>query len=153
MTAERTERRGYQTDEQAKSMSHGLGWRLGGVPSGKVAIDRHARQTIDEGSRGKHNMIQIQSFDKLAPFACLGQQFNHPLPDCGVLGAQTIGCLEINEGAGVDNLEMRGVGEGPLQIALPNRFQYGDRFIRIGVRLRSSDSLRQSSHGLFGNGS
>ena len=108
---------GYLADKQAKCMPHGFGWRLGGVPSGEMTIYRHARQTIDEGPRGKHNMIQIETFDKLAPFACLGEQLNHLLPDCGVLGAQAVGGLEINEGAGVDNLEMRRVVERPLQIA------------------------------------
>ena len=87
-----------------------------------MIVDCHARQSINKGPGSKHNMIQIQTFDELAPFARLGQQFKHPLPDCFVLRAQAIGGLEINQGAGVDDLKMRGVGERPLQIAAADRF-------------------------------
>ena len=70
-----------------------------------MTIDRHARQAIDERAGGKHKMVEIQTFDKLAPFTRQGQQLNHPMPDCGVLGAQAIRCLKIDEGAGADDLE------------------------------------------------
>lgn len=118
----RYRRRGYLAHKQAKSMSHGLRRGLGGVPSRKMTIDRHARQAIDECASGKHNMVEIQTVDKLTPLARLGQKLKHPLPDCGVLRPQAIRCLKIDQGARVDDLEMRRVGEGPAQIALTDRF-------------------------------
>ncbi len=103
------------------------------MPTRKMPIDCHACKTINEGPRRKHYMIQIKTFDKLAPFARLGKQINHPLPDCSVLGPQAFGCLEINKRAGVDDLEMRRVIECPLQISTTHLFQRGNRLIRIGV--------------------
>ena len=131
-------------------MLHCERWWLGGVPAGEMAIDSHARQAINESPGGKYDIIQIHTFDKLVSRACLSQQFKHSLPNCCVLRAQAIGCLEIDERTGIDNFEMRGVGERPLQIATADRFQNGDRSIVISFGLCRSDSLRLSSHGLFG---
>jgi hypothetical protein len=44
-----------------------------------MSIDRHARQAIDERAGDKHNMIEIQTVDKLAPLSSPGQKFNDPL--------------------------------------------------------------------------
>ena len=123
-------------------MSHGLRRGLRGVPPREMTIDCHARKAIDEGAGGKHNMTEVQTFDKLAPFVRLGQQLKHFLPDCGVLGAQAIGCLKIDEGAGIDDLEMRGVGERPLQPQAGAVIELGsDPEKTIGVVVKSNFTL------------
>jgi hypothetical protein len=128
-------------------MSHGLWWRLGGVPPGEMSVDRHARQPKDEGTGGKHNVINIQTFDKLPPFPRLDQQFKHPVADGVALGEQTLGRLEINKGAGVHDFEMGGIGERPLQIAPTDRFKHGKWVIGIDSRLGFGDGLRQPAGG------
>jgi hypothetical protein len=81
----------------------------------------------------------------------LGQQVDH-LPANGlILIAKTIRRIEIDQRSRTDDLEMRGIGNRPLQIALSDCFERHNWIQAVDFRLCLGNGLCQPVHGLFGD--
>jgi hypothetical protein len=104
-----------------------------------MTIDGRTRQAIDIGTGGQNEMIQVSAWGKPALVLGLGQQSNHRLTNGPVLVAQTGGGIEVDQGAGADDLEMRGIGQRPFEIALPDRFERRCGISAIDFRYGSGD--------------
>ena len=90
-----------------------------------MTINHHSCQPIDKGTSGKNQMIEVRVRSQLTLLLRLGQQVDH-LPANGFIDPEDCPTRRNQSAFGTDDLEMRGIGNRPFQIALSDCFEGHD---------------------------